>query len=58
MWGYICGHTRKTVDLSLSNLQKFAAVWVASLRDWFLLFEQQRQERIKKAIQLQSQKKT
>ena len=39
MWGYICGQTRQTVDLSLSNLQKFATIWAGCLRDWFTLFE-------------------
>jgi hypothetical protein len=39
MWGYLCKETRKTIDLTLTNIMKFSQAFAMSLYDWFYLID-------------------
>lgn len=57
MWGWINSETRKTVDLDLGNLLSFGKGLALSINDWFTIMDQVKVERVKRAVQIYSQKK-
>lgn len=57
MWGFLDKETRKTVDLDLTNLMLFGRGLASSIADWFTLLDKHKLERIKRAVQMSSQRK-